>query len=100
MKTTSFLLSVALLGCEPKFENVDWAALSKAEQEEALQEITEKCRLPSDRLQSLGNNEVRVRPNPNDDYGAVDCMLRGVKTLRGIKLGFVGNEAYVDEARK
>ena len=94
MRAYTLLLGIALLGCAPHFDDRDWTKLSATEREKALKSITSKCGLPANRARILSGDAVRVMPNSNDPYEAVDCMLRGLKTLRGIELGFVGNEAF------
>ena len=59
-----------------------------------LKQITDKCGLPSDRLQPVGPAGLTINLQPTDQYQSVDCMLAELKKVRGIKLGFVGNEIY------
>ena len=69
--------------------------MSVASRQQLMNEITTKCGLPEDRLQLIGGQELRVRPDPNDQYGRVDCMLGELKKVPGVRMGFVGNEAYI-----
>jgi len=85
------------MGCAPTFETREWASLPLAERQKALDAISQQCGLPVDRLTILEGHKVRVKPDANDQYEAVDCLLSGVKSLRGIQLGFVGNEAFTNE---
>ena len=100
MKVLAALFGITLLGCAPTFHSKEWATLPITERAEILREITQKCGLPSDRLYILQGNEIAVRPQSDDSYESVDCMLGGLKTLRGIQLGFIGNEALIEEKQK
>jgi hypothetical protein len=73
--------------------------LSSDKRQQAINEITRLCGLPADRVQIIEGNEARVKPDANDKYKKVDCLLAGLKSLRGIQLGFVGNGAFTNEVR-
>jgi len=71
--------------------------MSRAERQQAVERMTSKCRLPADRITVLEGNQARVRPDANDSYESVDCLLTELKSMHGVELGFVGNEAYSNE---
>ena len=94
-----FPLLAALCSCAPapKSQLFDWTQLSKVERQRAINDITRACDLPADRVLILEGNNARVKPEPGDSFESVDCLLGGLKSLRGIQLGFVGNAAYTNE---
>ena len=97
MRSLALLPLVPLFACASNTQTNNWAALPKVQKQEALDAVTHKCGLPNDRLQMLGGNQVSVRADPRDRYESIDCLLAGLKSLRGIELGFIGNEAYGNE---
>ena len=97
MKGLVTVFVIALSGCTPTFHSREWATLPANERQRALNEIARKCNLPNNRVAILEGDRVRVTPDANDRYEAVDCLLGGLKSLRGIQLGFVGNEAFTNE---
>jgi hypothetical protein len=48
----------------------------------------------------IDGDNLWIRPTPDDDYAKVDCVLRGVRSLNGAKLGFIGNEAIVPDSKE
>lgn len=57
-----------------------------------LDEITFRCGLPQSALTLEAGNQVRFEPPKNMKFEPVDCALGYIRTLSGIKFGFVGNE--------
>jgi hypothetical protein len=88
---------LSFVACAPVFEGRDWSGMGATQRQAALSEITRKCGLPADRLLLLEDGEVRLKPGLNDSYEALDCALTGLNALRGISLGFVGNEYLANE---
>ena len=94
MRYLTLILIVVTSACATG--KIDWLSLSAREKQEAVLIIGKKCILPADRMQIVGDAEMYFRPHPGDSYTAVDCALGELKHYRGIKLGFVGNEAYIE----
>jgi hypothetical protein len=66
----------------------------RSERLAALEAIGRKCGYPRSGWYLVGNDELRLTPNPNERYEVVDCML--VQTRKSgapFKMGFIGNEA-------
>jgi len=57
------------------------------------QRIAKHCGTPPDWVSVTGKDEVRLQPPPDADYVKVDCILMQLRPKKGIKLGFIGNEA-------
>ncbi|MEP6786223.1 MAG: hypothetical protein ABI898_10835 [Sphingomonadales bacterium] len=55
--------------------------------------IAKRCGTPIDWISVTGSDEVHLQPPPSADYSKVDCILKELRPKKGIKLGFVGNEA-------
>ena len=58
--------------------------------------ITERCRAPRDILWVEGGGAVRFEPSLDLDYDVSACVLKGIKDAGVTKIGFVGNERYVE----
>ncbi len=74
--------------------------MSLEQRQGALDAIADQCRLSRSTLLVSGD-EVRLRPEPTAEYESVDCALEKLKQLPGLgmKMGFVGNEAYTNESQ-
>jgi hypothetical protein len=61
----------------------------------AARQVADRCGLTGQvDFTSTGERELTVsRLDPNADYGKVDCLLVGLRSLH-LNLGLVGNEAY------
>jgi hypothetical protein len=62
----------------------------------ALDQIADKCGLARSTFKLVGDDELHVKPDPNERYERVDCALSELRRARlPVKMGFVGNEYYV-----
>ena len=62
--------------------------------------IADKCGLPRSALKLRGKDELQFQPSRDAKYQAVDCTLTELKAIKyPMKLGFVGNELYREEAQ-
>jgi hypothetical protein len=62
--------------------------------------IADKCGLPRTALKLHGKDELQFQPPQDAKYEAVDCTLTELKAIKfPMKLGFVGNELYQEEAK-
>jgi hypothetical protein len=93
--TTFFAMS--LLSCSAPETN--WTTMTPASRQQLIRQVTSKCGLPADRLQLFEGDSLVLRPDPNDSYERIDCLLGELKKVRGIRMGFVGNEAYVEDTQ-
>jgi hypothetical protein len=60
-----------------------------------LEAMGRKCGYPRSEWELVGTEDLHLRPDPNERYEVVDCMLKEIKTSDiPFKIGFVGNEAY------
>ncbi|MEA3038405.1 MAG: hypothetical protein QOE79_918 [Sphingomonadales bacterium] len=60
-----------------------------------LEAMGRKCGYPSSQWTLVGTEDLHLKPDPNERYQIVDCMLREIKRSDiPFKMGFVGNEAY------
>jgi hypothetical protein len=66
-----------------------------------VERLLKLCRLPAGTLLLQGDNELRLQPPATARYESVDCLLRELKKSRlaSKNLGFVGNEAFVEEPK-
>jgi len=62
------------------------------------QQIAKRCGTPREWVTVATEDEVRLRPSPEADYAKVDCILSQLRKEKGIKLGFIGNEADPNRA--
>jgi len=90
------LLVTALLSCASK-ASLDWTELSAPQRQQTANEVALSCGLPPDRIQILGDNLVNLNLQPTDPNDRAECLLRRLNSVKGIKLGFVGNETYSNE---
>ncbi len=91
------MVLASVTACAPHVEKRDWVRMSTFERQAALNDVSRRCGLPADRLQMINDLEVALTPNPADSFAAIDCLLKGANALHGVKLGFIGNEAYTNE---
>jgi hypothetical protein len=60
-----------------------------------LEAMGRKCGYPRSGWELVGTEDLHLRPDPNERYQVVDCMLGEIKKSDiPFKMGFVGNEAY------
>jgi hypothetical protein len=65
-----------------------------------LKAITQRCGLPETSLRLVGTDDLHVRPPVDAKYESVDCALAELKKANmPLKMGFVGNEAFVNESQ-
>ena len=88
------MLCVMQTGCSDAV--ADWPSLTPDQRHLLINHMTRTCGLPADRLELVGGEELRFRPSPDDAYERVDCLLGQLRKVHGVKLSFVGNEAYVN----
>jgi hypothetical protein len=103
MKALIFF-AFALMGCssESETQNLtnDWKSMSLGERKTALNAIADSCNLGRSAFELLPDDELRMHPDPASSYESVDCALDRIKKLRGFgNVGFVGNEAYVEDKK-
>jgi len=91
------LLSSSVAACSTQETGRSSTTLT-AEQQVILA-ATSKCGLPADRLQPVGDGRVILKPDPNDDYKKIDCLLAEVGKAPKLKLGFIGNERYEENSQ-
>jgi hypothetical protein len=67
---------------------------TRAERLAALDRIAAECHVPRSMFILLGEDELGLRPRPEETYEHVDCVLRRVHeaNIRLQHIGFVGNE--------
>ncbi|MBA4755615.1 MAG: hypothetical protein EPO45_05720 [Sphingobium sp.] len=83
------MIAIALAGCasDRKFSQSDF------------DKISDKCGLPRSTLNLRGKDELQLQPPLDAKYEAVDCILKELKKANyPLKMGFVGNELYKEEA--
>jgi hypothetical protein len=100
----ALILVVPLLGCtasnEPKTSNANWKSMSLDQRQATLNAIADECGMARSGMQLRNGDELRFQPDPNSRYESVDCALGKLKGVLGLeKMGFVGNEAYVEEKK-
>ncbi|OHD06206.1 hypothetical protein [Sphingopyxis sp. RIFCSPHIGHO2_12_FULL_65_19] len=90
---------LALTGCAATPANVQTEKLKLA-----LSEVEKLCGATPGTLKLEGDDQVTMDPpSPDAKYETLDCVFRELKKpqfANHIKLGFVGNEAYVAEEQK
>src|SRR3954453_6597814 len=60
-----------------------------------LEAMGQRCRYPHSGWRLVGTEELHLKPDPNERYEVVDCMLLEFKKSDiPYKIGFVENEAY------
>ena len=60
-----------------------------------LEGMGRKCGYPRSEWRLVRTDELHLKPDPNERYEVVVCMLREIKRSHiPFDLGFVGNEAY------
>ena len=69
--------------------------MTRAQRIEALDSIADRCGVARATFVLRGEDELHIKPDFGEKYEGVDCALDGVKKLGVVKMGFVGNEAYV-----
>lgn len=70
------------------------ATMVSAESLQSLpKRIAKRCGTPPEWVSVAGKDEVHLQPSPEADYAKVDCILAQLRREKGIKLGFIGNEA-------
>ncbi|MDO7833777.1 hypothetical protein Q4610_01845 [Sphingobium sp. HBC34] len=91
MKYAPLIYSVVLFsGCAAKGE------LAQSQ----FDAIADKCGLPRSALKLHGKDELQFQPPQDAKYEAVDCTLTELKAIKlPMKMGFVGNELYREEAK-
>ncbi len=78
----------------------DWAMLSSNAKRDVLNSIADGCKLNRTAFELRAGDELNFRPDANARYESVDCALGRLKNVIGLsKIGFVGNEAYTNEAQ-
>jgi len=60
--------------------------------------IAKRCGTPPEWVSVTSEDEVHLQPPPDADYTKVDCILMQLRQKKGIKLGFIGNEADPNQA--
>jgi len=95
MRAAILLSALAVCGCraQPKM----WPDMSNAERLATLDAISNECHLARKTFE-LDGDELHFKPDPAEKFEAVDCALGKLRPIGGFnKMGFVGNEKYVDE---
>ena len=65
------------------------------QRQQVLDQIADRCGVLRATFHLVGDEELTMRPDPNEDYEDLDCALKAVTESKiPFKLGFVGNEAY------
>jgi hypothetical protein len=67
-----------------------------------LDKIAVPCDLPTSTFQLTSTDELHMQPPVGAKYEAVDCALQKLRKvdarfLRSEKMGFIGNERYLQE---
>lgn len=85
---------IALFVCgalAPTMVNAEnWQALPR--------QIAKRCGTPTGWVSVTGKDEVHLQPPPDANFAKVDCILAQLRPKKGIKLGFIGNEADPNRA--
>jgi hypothetical protein len=69
---------------------------TRAERLAALDRIAAECGVSRAMFDLVGDDELQLRPRPDEDYERVDCALRKLREngpMHDVPMGFVGNEA-------
>lgn len=100
MKRVAYILVLGLLGCNvtSKLSDNSWSTMSPADRAAALDDIARKCRVERSTFKADGD-ELHVNSNPSEDYEDLDCAMRRLSDIGVTKMGFIGNEAYVEEKK-
>ena len=100
MKRVVCMLTLALFGCNETLEPSDksWSKMSPADRLVVLDGIASKCRVERSTFKADGD-ELHVMPNPSEEYEDLDCAMRRISDIGVTKMGFIGNEAYVEEKK-
>lgn len=61
-------------------------------------QIAKRCGTPPEWVSVTSKDEVHLHPPADADYTKVDCILMQLRPKKGIKLGFIGNEADPNRA--
>jgi len=66
-----------------------------------LDAISNKCGLTRSALILVSADELRFQPSANESYDAVACALDAIVKAKypNLKMGTIGNEQYVSEAK-
>lgn len=95
----TLLLPVAA-ACSPGAPTPVHPPETRAERLVALDRIAAECHVPRSMFILIGEDELGLRPRPDETYEHVDCVLRRVHeaNIRLQHIGFVGNEVPALEA--
>ena len=93
-----------LLGCAVENENkpssANWKSMSLEQRQATLNAIADGCGLGRSGMKLRNGDELQFQPDPSSSYESVDCALSKLKGVLGMgKMGFVGNEAFVEEKK-
>jgi hypothetical protein len=87
---TAALILMLVSACGPTV--VDWDKISQQKRQVTLNKIIELCGLDSRIVQLLPDGAVAFEPKIDADNASVECALDAFKKLKGLRLGFFGNE--------
>jgi hypothetical protein len=98
-KALIFLLP--LLGCaisnEPDTLNTDWKSMSVAQRDNALDRIADECALPRSAIKPRNGDEFGFESDNKSGSESFDGAIKKLTMLNISKIGFIGNEASVEE---
>jgi hypothetical protein len=88
-------LALAVAGCSQA------VSTDKLTGQARLDAISDKCNVPRSTLQLVGN-DMHIRPDPNESYTRIECVLNEIKNARPplpYNFGFEGNERFGPETK-
>ena len=94
------VLLLMVTACSREAPAPVWPPETRAERLAALDRIAAECHVPRSTLMLVGEDELHIRPAPEEAYEHVDCVLRRVHeaNIPLQHMGFVGNELPAPEA--
>jgi hypothetical protein len=97
VKRIALTLTLLLAGCG----NGQSAQPQSLTGQARLDAISDKCGVARSTLRLQGD-EMAIRPDPNESYERIDCVLNEIKNARPplpYKFGFEGNERFGPETK-
>ena len=74
--------------------------MSPEQRQAKLNTIADECGMARSGMKLRNGDALAFQPDPNSNYKSIDCALGKLKGVIGLeKMGFVGNEAYVEEKK-
>ena len=64
------------------------------EKRSAVERVADGCGLPRDDLVVGDDGSLHVKPKSSDKFDNVECAVKKLEQIGGMKMGFVGREQF------